>query len=64
MKSSLPLSVKELESAAGEICSSINQKKWVANSLKLVMKKVIKQKVMMALCNFPLKKSQISGEHS
>jgi hypothetical protein len=53
MKSRLPLSVKELESAAGEICSSINQKKWVVNSLKLVMKEVAKQKVMHGLVQFP-----------
>ena len=53
MKSRLPLTVKELESAAGEICSSIHQKKWVVDSLKLVIKEVTKQKVMRGLVQFP-----------
>ena len=53
MKSRLPLTVKELESAAGELCSSIDQKKWIVDSLKLVMKEVTKQKVMHGLVQFP-----------
>jgi hypothetical protein len=53
MKSRLPLTVKELESAAGELCSSIDQKKWIVDSLKLVMKEVAKQKVMHDLVQFP-----------
>jgi len=53
MKCRLPLTDKELESAAGEICSSIDQKKWLVSSLKLVMKQVAEQKKMHGRVYFP-----------
>jgi len=53
MKSRLPLSRLELSAAAGEVCSTVRQKKWVEESLKLLIKEVWKQKNLHNFVIYP-----------
>jgi hypothetical protein len=43
MRSMLPLPVKDLKAAVNELNISHEQQKWVINSLKIVLKLVLKQ---------------------
>ena len=49
MKSRLPLSRLELSAAAGEVCSTVRQKKWVEESLTLLIKKFGSKKIFIIL---------------
>ena len=53
MKNKLPLSPDELTAVAGEICSSVVQRKRLVGSLKLLIKEVRKQKSTVGLVAYP-----------
>jgi hypothetical protein len=53
MRSILPLSAKDLKAAVNELNLSQQQQKWVINSLKIVLKLVLKQKKLHKLVPYP-----------